>query len=320
VRPAQLPRLLRPGETLGALTGRAAQALGLPRGLPVIAAAADKACEVLGCGAIEPTDAHLSFGTAASINTTQPRYIEVERLLPAYPAALPGAFSTERHIERGFWLVSWFKREFGQAEVARAQALGTPAESLFEALLAATPPGSQGLLLQPTWSAGLRDPGPEARGAVIGFQDGHTRAHLYRALIEGLMYGLRAERERIERRLGHRLTRLLVSGGGARSDGAVQIAADVFQLPAERPAVSEASALGAAMLCATGLGWFADVPAAARAMARTGQLFEPRADSMRVHDALYRQAYQPLYGRLAPIYRRLHRLAGAVPDRMTSDA
>ena len=91
------------------LTAGAAAELGVPAGLPLIAAAADKACEVLGCGALEPDVAHLSFGTAATINTTQAKYLEVQRLLPAYPAALPGAFNTEIHIQRGFWLVSWFK-------------------------------------------------------------------------------------------------------------------------------------------------------------------------------------------------------------------
>lgn len=298
LRPRQLPRLVAPASPLGRLTDAAATALGLPRRLPVIAAAADKACEVLGCGALEPATAHLSFGTAATINTTQPKYLEVQRLLPAYPAALPGAFNTEIQIERGFWLVSWFKREFGGDE------------SLYDALLATTQPGAMGLTLQPYWSPGLRDPGPEAKGAIIGFGDVHTRAHLYRAMIEGLAYGLRAGRERIEAKLKHPLTRLVISGGGSQSDGAMQIAADVFGLAAERPQVAEASALGAAMLAAAGLGLHADVPTAVRAMARAGRRFEPDAANVRTYDALYRQVYQPLYGRLAPLYRRLRAITG----------
>jgi sugar (pentulose or hexulose) kinase len=310
VRPGQLPRLIRPGTPLGTLADNAAAALGLPRGLPVIAAAADKACEVLGCGVLEPDTAHLSFGTAASINTLQPRYLEVQRLLPAYPAALPGAFNTEVHIQRGFWLVSWFKHEFGLPEQARAKELGVSVESLFEDLLRAVPAGSMGLLLQPFWSPGLRDPGPEAKGAIVGFGDVHTRAHLYRAIIEGLLYGLRAGRERIEARLKRPLLRLVVSGGGAQSDGAMQIAADVFKLPAERPAHAEASALGAAMLCASGLGWFADPRDAVRAMARPGRRFEPDPAAARTYDALYREVYDPLYVRLQPLYRRIRSITG----------
>lgn len=92
-------------------------------------AAADKACEVLGCGAFEPDTAPLSFGTAASINTTQPRYMEVQRLLPAYPTALPGAFNTEVHIPRGFWLVSSFKRKVGQIEARLKRPIVRPVVS-----------------------------------------------------------------------------------------------------------------------------------------------------------------------------------------------
>jgi len=310
IRPSQLPRLLPPGATLGALTAQAASALGLPAGLPLIAAAADKACEVLGCGALEPDTAHLSFGTAATINTTQPKYVEVQRLLPAYPAALPGAFNTEIHIQRGFWLVSWFKAEFAEAERTRAAARGVSAESLFDELINAVPPGAMGLTLQPYWSPGLRDPGPEAKGAIIGFGDVHTRAHLYRAMIEGLAYSLRAGRELIEARLKHPLTRLVVSGGGAQSDGAMQITADVFNLNATRPQVAEASALGAAMLAAAGLGWYDDVAGAARAMARAGSRFEPDGQRVRTYDALYREVYRPLYGRLKPLYRRIRAITG----------
>jgi sugar (pentulose or hexulose) kinase len=306
VRPGQLPRLVAGGQRLGGLTAAAARRLGLPAGLPLNAAAADKACEVLGCGALAPDAMHLSLGTTATLNTTQPRYVEIERLLPAYPAALPGAFNTEVQVPRGFWLVSWFLREFGAGEVARAAALGVAPESLLDELLAATPPGAEGLLLQPTWAAGLRTPGPEARGALVGLQDHHGRAHVYRALVEGLLLALRQGRVATEHRLRHPLTRLLVSGGGAQSDGVMQIAADVFGLPAERGALHEASALGAAMLCATGLGLHADVASAARSMAHAGRRFEPDPRAVRCYDDLFNQVLQPLYGRLAPLYRRLH--------------
>ncbi|MEP7302237.1 MAG: FGGY-family carbohydrate kinase [Caldimonas sp.] len=314
VRPAQLARLVAPAERLGSLTAAAAAELGLPGAVPVIAAAADKACEVLGCGALEPDTAHLSFGTAATINTTQPNYLEVQRLLPAYPAALPGAFNTEIQIQRGFWLVSWFKNEFAHTERALAAERGVSAESLFDALIASVPAGSMGLTLQPYWSPGLRDPGPEAKGAIIGFGDVHTRAHVYRAMIEGLAYGLRAGRELIEKKIGRPVTRLVISGGGAQSDGAMQIAADVFGLAAERPQVAEASSLGAAMLAASGLGWYPDVASAARAMARPGKRFEPQPAAVRTYDALYKQVYRPLYKQLEPLYRRIRAITGYPAD------
>ena len=310
VRAQQLPRLVTPGGRLGVLTAQAGESLGLPPGLPLIAAAADKACEVLGCGVLEPDIAQLSFGTTATINTTQSRYVEVQRLLPPYPAALPGAYNTEIQIYRGFWMVSWFKREFAQREEALARERGVAVESLFDELIKHVPAGSMGLTLQPYWSPGVRDPGPEAKGAIIGFGDVHTRAHVYRAILEGLAYGLRAGKEQIERRTGQRLRLLRIAGGGSQSDVAMQIAADVFGLPAERAEVYETSALGAAINLAVGLGLHPDYPAAVRAMTRQGRRFEPQPDAQRVYDQLYREVYRELYPRLKPLYERIRAVTG----------
>src|SRR3546814_12233961 len=88
--------------------------------------------------------------------------------------------------------------------------------------------------------------GPEAKGAIIGFGDVHTRAHLYRAILEGLIYGLRGGCEQIERKLRRPIRLLRVAGGGSQSDTAMQITADVFNRPAERPSISATSENGRA--------------------------------------------------------------------------
>ncbi|HKY93299.1 MAG TPA: FGGY-family carbohydrate kinase, partial [Nevskiaceae bacterium] len=307
------PRLVAPGAALGTLTRGAATWLGLPTGLPVIAAAADKACEVLGCGALEPDVAQLSFGTTATVNTTQARYVEVQRMLPAYPAAVPGQWNTEIQIYRGFWMVSWFRREFAHREESLAHARGVPVESLFDDLVASVPAGSLGLTLQPYWSPGVRDPGPEAKGAIIGFGDVHTRAHVYRAILEGLAYGLRAGAEAIEKKVGRPIRRVVVGGGGSQSDVAMQITADVFGRAAERPEVYETSALGAAMNLAVGLKVHPDFTAAVRAMARTGRTFQPEPAAVATYDALYREVYRELYPRLKPLYTAIRRITGYPP-------
>lgn len=313
VRPSQLPRLVPPAGPLGALAASAAAELGLPPSLPVIAAAADKACEVLGSGVLAPDIAQLSFGTTATINTTQRRYIEVQRMLPPYPAAIPGAYNTEIQIFRGFWMVSWFRREFAHREEKLAAERGVAVEALFDELVKTVPPGSMGLMLQPYWTPGVRDPGPEAKGAIIGFGDVHTRAHVYRAILEGLVYGLRAGREQIERRTGRRIRLLRVAGGGSQSDEAMQITADVFNLPAERPEHYETSALGAAISCAVGLGLHPDHDSATRAMARVGRRFEPRPEAVSVYEELYREVYRDMYPRLRPLYQKIRRITGYPP-------
>jgi sugar (pentulose or hexulose) kinase len=156
----------------------------------LIATAADKATEVIGAGCLDPSIGCLSYGTTATINTTHKKYTEVIPLIPPYPSAVPGYYSMEVQIYRGFWMVSWFKDEFGQVEKREAEKRGIEAEELFDELLRTVPAGAEGLILQPYWSPGLKIPGPEAKGAVIGFGDVHTRAHFYRAIIEGLAYSL----------------------------------------------------------------------------------------------------------------------------------
>ncbi|GAB3670259.1 FGGY-family carbohydrate kinase [Salinisphaera aquimarina] len=317
--PAQMPQLVEPGAPIGPLTEPAAASLGLPAGLTLFAAGADKACEVLGAGATGPETACVSLGTTATINTCRQQYREITRFVPAYPAAMPDAFTDEIQIYRGFWLVSWFKREFA-ADTRRAAAdQNRPAEALLDEAIAPIAAGSDGLMVMPTWAPGVREPGPEARGAIVGFTEVHTRAHVYRAILEGLAFGLREGRERIEKRSGTPITRLRVAGGGSQSDQAMQILADMFDLPAERSHTFEASGLGAAINAAVGLGWHADHRAAAAAMVHAGARFEPRPAVVACYAVLYRDVYTRLYADLKPTLRRLARVLAtgqtSGPDR-----
>ena len=150
---------------------------------------------------------------------------------------------------------------------------GAPASALFDRLVNEVPPGSMGLMLQPYWSPGIRVPGPEAKGAMIGFGDVHTRAHMYRAILEGLAYALREGRERIEQRSGVKITELRIAGGGSQSDAAMQLTADIFGLPAARAHIYETSGLGAAIAIAAGMGLHKNFDAATRAMTRPGRVF-----------------------------------------------
>jgi len=309
----QLPRLVPCGEPLGALTQTAAQHLGLPAGLTLISAGADKACEVLGAGCVTPETACLSFGTTAAVNTCREKYVEATPFVPPYPAAMPGAYNNEVNIYRGFWMVSWFKQQFGKREAEIAKQRGIAPEALFDELIADIPAGSMGLTLQPYWSPGVRDPGPEAKGAIIGFGDVHTRAHIYRAILEGLAYALREGAERIEKRGKVKITKLRIAGGGSQSDAAMQITADIFGMPAERPHVYEASGLGAAINVAVGLGIYANYADAVNKMTRAGAVFQPQAEAQKIYDQLYKRVYKRMYARLQPIYQDIQDITGYPP-------
>ncbi|AJD48298.1 sugar kinase [Isoalcanivorax pacificus W11-5] len=310
VKREQLPPLLEAGELIGPISDEAAAATGIPAGTLFYAAGADKACEVLGAGALTPDTGSLSYGTTATYNTCNTRYVEPQPFVPPYQAAVPGHYNSEIIVQRGYWMVNWFKREFAQAEVLEAARQGIEPEILFDSLLAQSPPGAMGLMLQPFWNPGVRFPGPEAKGAIIGFGDVHTRAHLYRAIIEGIGYALRDGKERLARRNRVPVKRLRVSGGGSQSDLIMQITADIFGLPAERPHTSETSGLGAAINAAVGAGLYPDHVAAVAAMTRVGQVFQPDPQQHALYERLYREVYRALYGRLSPLYRRIRTITG----------
>lgn len=311
--PSILPDLLPPGSVLGEITPQAAEETGIPAGLPLIAAAADKATEVIGAGCIEPNVACLSYGTTATINTTHRNYVEVIPLIPPYPSAVPDAYSLEIQVYRGYWMVSWFKQEFGALEQQEAEMLGVDPEILFDDSVKNIPPGSLGLVLQPYWSPGLKIPGPEAKGSVIGFGDVHGRAHLYRAILEGVAYALREGAERTENRSHVKIDEIRVAGGGSQSETAMQITADVFGLPTARPHVYEASGLGAAIDAAVGLKFYPDFYAAVKNMTHIGKIFYPDKEASKIYDELYRKVYCHMYGRLKPLYEQIRNITGYPP-------
>lgn len=310
VEPRMLPELVPQAQPLGEISARAAEATGIPVGLPLIAAAADKACEVLGAGALDPGVACLSYGTTATINTTHEKYVEVIPLLPPYPSAVSKLYNFEIQIYRGYWMVSWFKHEFGLREQCLSEEKGMEPEELFDELVDSVPPGSQGLVLQPYWSPGLRFPGPEARGAIIGFADMHTRAHLYRAILEGLAYSLHEGKDRTEKRSGIRITDLRIAGGGSQSDAAMQLTADIFGMPASRPHVYDASGLGAAMDAAVGIKLHKDFKTAVDEMTRLARTFEPNPERHEIYRHLYKNVYLRMYSKLRPLYKSIGKVAG----------
>jgi len=308
ITPNQLPELVKPGDLIGHIQSNAAQSTGLPQGLPVIAAGADKASEVLGSGCLQPHQACLSYGTTATINVTSDKYIEPVRFIPPYPSSIADSYTLEFQIHRGYWMVSWFKEEFAHAEKLLSEKLGVATEQVLEESVSDIPPGSDGLMLQPYWSPGVKVPGPEARGAIIGFKDSHSKAHVYHAILEGIAYGLREGLENIEHKTHQKIEQLYVSGGGSQSSTSMQLTADIFNRTAVRPHTYETSALGAAINAAVGIGIYNTYADASDAMCRQGKAFEPIPENAKIYQKLYQETYKRLYKQLKPLYKNLHNL------------
>ncbi len=302
-------KLFRPDEVLGKITKKASEATGIPEGLPVVVGAGDKQSELLGAGAIEPTIAEISFGTATAMHVLTKKYINDKAMrFFTWPAAIPNAWDIEMFIHRGFWMVTWFKQEFGAREALEAQKRGVAPEVIFDEVIRTIPPGSMGLVLQPYWSPMVYN--KFAKGSMIGFGAVHTRAHIYRAILEGIGFELRRLSEVVQARTGVKFREIRVGGGGSKSDTAVQIAADMFGLPVSRMATSEISALGAAIDTAVATGMHTNFEDAVKAMVRKGKTFEPNPESQKIYNDLYNDVYKKLYTVMEPVNMRIAQITG----------
>jgi len=163
-------------------------------------------------------------------------------------------------------------------------------------------------MLQPYWSPTVSK--KYTKGSILGFGDIHTRAHIYRAIFEGICFELRRMQEIVQSKTGIAIKEIRVGGGGSRSDVAVQIAADMFNLPASRMATSEIAALGAAMDAAVGTGLYATVDEAVAAMVHKGKTFMPNPQSHQIYTQLFNDVYKKSLHTLEPINRRIAQITG----------
>ncbi len=302
IEPEKLYSVVEPGELLGYITAKAAAKTGIPEGMEVIATGSDKGCETLGLSCSTPNKAALSFGTTCTVEFTTGRYMEPLPFIPAYPAVMRGHYNPEVQIYRGYWLVSWFKREFAAKEMEEAKVLGISAEELLNKRLQEVPPGCQGLVFQPYFTPGIVM--PKARGAVIGFSDVHTRIHIYRAIIEGINFALMDGLKTMEKRGGYKVEELYVAGGGAQSDEICQITANMFGLPVHRIQTHEASGLGSSIVAFAAKGVFPSVQAAVDAMVHVKDVFSPNPEEHKIYEKLFDEVFTKIFPKLLPLYKK----------------
>ncbi|MDR2753462.1 MAG: FGGY-family carbohydrate kinase [Oscillospiraceae bacterium] len=300
VRDDQLYPLVEAGTVFGKITPEAAARTGILAGLPLVASGSDKACETLGLGCLTPEKAALSFGTTATVEITTPDYVEPFPLIPPYPSVLPNAYTPEVEIYRGYWLISWFKREFASLEIAQAKETGMSPESILNQKLSEIAPGCNGLMLHPYFTPGLIM--PHARGSMIGFADNHTRMHFYRAIIEGINFALMEGLHGIEKRSKHKVERIYVAGGGSQSREICQITANMFGLPLGRIHTHEVTGVGASMTAFVSQGVFKNFEEGVAAMVHMQDEFLPDPAQHMLYQKLYEDVFLKVFDRLEPFY------------------
>jgi len=300
----KLPPLVSPIEIAGTVSEEGARIFGIPRGLPVIIGAGDKQSELLGAGVTSGEVAEVSYGTAAVIELLSNKYITHKTMdFLTWGAAIPKHWALEGFVGRGYWMVSWFKKEFGKFEEGEALRLGVTPEDILDRQTRDIPAGSMGLMLQPYWHP--RENDPLSKGAIIGFSGEHTRKHMYRAVIEGIAYELRRLGELMAKHTGSKITELRVGGGGSKSDEIMQITADVFGLPTRRMHTGNLSALGAAIDATIALKIHNSFPQAVDNMVRVKDTFTPKDENARIYDRLFKEVYVKMYPALSPLHRKI---------------
>lgn len=299
IDPAWLAPVHESPAPAGRLSREAAALTGLPAGLPLAAGAGDQAASAVGCGIVGAGDVSATIGTSGVVFafSDQPR-TDAEGRLHTMCHAVPGAWHLMGCTLSAGAALRWFRDEFCAEERKAAAAGGADPYALMAAAAEAVPAGSDGLLFLP-YLAGERTPhaDPNARGVFFGLTAAHTRAHLIRAVMEGVVFALRDTLE-LMKSLAVPVNSILAAGGGARSATWCRIQADIFQAPLTRTGHPDTTALGAAILGACAAGRFVDVPAACAAMAGgRGESFTPDPENARRYaagHALFRRLYPAL--------------------------
>jgi len=284
----RMPGLFEPGAVVGSLTREAAEATGLLRGLPVVAAGGDGQALAVGLGAGAGRGFTLTLGTSVVLGL--PRAASsVSKLYRTLISARPDRqYLLESVIQSGTYILRWFEETFGRA--------GPSVDEDGERKVSALSPGSDGLITIPHWW-GVRFPEsmPEARGAMLGWSHRHTRAHFLRSILEGVAFELRKLVQDFQEELpGSAALPVTACGGGTRSRAWLRILCDTLGATIVLNEDPEPAALGAAILSAEAIGAFPDVDTAARAMIHTGETLNPDPGAASRYEALFRGSYLPL--------------------------
>ncbi len=310
IDPAMLPKSYEGPEVTGVLSAEAAARTGLPAGIPVVAGGGDQAANGVGCGIVRRGVVSASLGTSgvmfafAENVSTDP-----EGRVHTFCHSVPGKWHIMGVVLSAAGSLQWFRNQLWAGEWAAAKAAGREVYEEITAAAADAPRGAEGLLFLP-YLTGERTPhkDPFARAAFIGLSLRHTKAHMSRAVLEGVAYAMNDSTE-IIRGMGVEVSEARCSGGGARSALWRQIMADANNAPMVTINVDEGPAYGAAILAAVAAGLHGNVESACDAIIRETDRINPQPEAVAEYGRWFRE-YQAAYRALAPGFARAAKLLG----------
>ncbi|MBP1989258.1 xylulokinase [Paenibacillus eucommiae] len=303
-----LPPLFESGQVAGRLQPEAARLTGLAAGTPVVAGGGDQACGAVGVGVVRQGIASVALGTSGVVFVHDDAYqVDEAYRLHSFCHGVPGKWHRMGVMLAAGGSLQWWKNHFAHEELERAQQEGLDVYELLTSLAETAPLGSEGLLFLP-YLTGERTPHPDpkARGAFIGLNLRHGKAHLTRAVLEGITFGLRDSLE-LMKESGIEIKELRVNGGGAKSAFWRQLIADIFGIPVVTVNSTEGPAYGAAIMAASGvLG--KDIIDICDAWIKEVDRTQPRLELYENYEAYY-QIFRSLYGTLQTSFHKLSDLA-----------
>jgi ribulokinase len=306
--------ILRVGEVIGPLAAAPAAAVGLRPGIPVAAGGGDAFIGLLGQGVTQPGDMGVIMGSSNVLSALAVDEFHFPGIFGGFPEALvPGLNLVEAGQVSTGSILSWFKRNFCQGLAAEADAKGLSPYQLLDQEAAAVPLGAEGLIVL-DYFQGNRTPHTDsaARGAIWGLSLQSSRGHVFRALMEGIAYGM----QDILATLAHhdfRVARIIASGGATHSPLFMQIYADVAGQPLYVTREPEASLLGSAVVAAVGAGLYPDLSAASSRMVAISGSFAPDMARHATYE-FYVQQYQATYQQLRGLMHAMSKRQASQTD------
>ncbi len=293
-------RVLDLGEVVGPLAPQAAEALGLPAGIPISQGGADAFVAMIGLNVVRP--GRLAFITGSShlhLGLSEKEF-HAPGIFGGFPdAVIPGLSMVEGGQVSTGSVLKWFRDHFCHGLREEANVLGLDVYALLDKRAQALPPGSEGLIVLEYWQ-GNRTPwvDPDARGTVWGLSLAHRPEHVFRAIMEGIAYGTELIFQNFARH-GFAFDEIVACGGPVKSELWMQIHADVSGRPILFTEVAQAPALGSAVLAAVGAGLYSDIAEASDHMVHFKSRLEPdfsRHEEYKFFFDKYVRTYEQLKG------------------------
>ncbi len=292
---ALLPPLTESQEVSARVSEEGARATGLRAGTPVVAGAADNAAAAIGTGVVKQGQAFTTLGTSGVVYSVVDRVtIDPEGRVHTLCASVPGKWTVMSCTQAAGLSLRWLRDTVCQPEVAQAAAEGADPYVVMTRLAEALPPGAGRLLFLP-FLMGERSPHPDpnCRGVFFGLSAVHERAHLIRAVMEGVAYSQAACVD-VFRQMAVPIDSMMMTGGGARSPLWRQMLADLYGCPVSTLRQDQGPAFGAAILAGVGTGLYPDLETACARFVQSGGSQAP--------DPAFGAAYQPYYQLYKSLY------------------